>query len=131
MSRAFAMGQLRHLYAQMVGGDVTNTSRAATGLLGPAIAALELADKAAAPRDMFEESMRDPAVAAAFWAEHAKTVDALAADARAEALREVADFIVSRYRRDFSVPWREHLADAVRALASAPSPDPTNAATKE
>jgi hypothetical protein len=47
MSRAFAMGQLRHLYAQMVGGAVKNTTHAATGLLGPAIEALELADKAA------------------------------------------------------------------------------------
>jgi hypothetical protein len=45
MNRAFAMGQLRHLYAQMVNGHVKNCKEAASGLLGPAIVALEEADK--------------------------------------------------------------------------------------
>lgn len=38
---AFALGQLRHLYKQMLAGDVVDTSRAARGLLGPAIEILE------------------------------------------------------------------------------------------
>jgi hypothetical protein len=41
------MGQLRHLYAQMVGGHVKNTKRAAEGLLSPAIAELETVEAAA------------------------------------------------------------------------------------
>ncbi len=35
------LAQLRHLYAQMVNGHVTDTAGAARGLLGPAIARLE------------------------------------------------------------------------------------------
>jgi hypothetical protein len=39
---AFALGQLRHLYAQMlVEGRVLDTAEAARGLLGPAIETLE------------------------------------------------------------------------------------------
>jgi hypothetical protein len=41
-STAFHLGQLRHLYAQMVTGGVTDTAEAARGLLGPAIAHFEL-----------------------------------------------------------------------------------------
>lgn len=40
--REWAIAQLRHLYKQMVCGDVKDTKQAAHGLLGPAIAALEL-----------------------------------------------------------------------------------------
>jgi hypothetical protein len=43
------------------------------------------------------------------------------ARARAEALHEAADFVLNRYSRDFARPWREHLADALRALAATPS----------
>jgi hypothetical protein len=42
----FAIGQLRHLYAQMLGGHVTDTGQAARGLLGPAIEILERAHDA-------------------------------------------------------------------------------------
>jgi hypothetical protein len=38
---AFAIGQLRHLYAQMVSGGVSDTAGAARGLLGPSIERLE------------------------------------------------------------------------------------------
>jgi hypothetical protein len=41
MSTANALGMLRHLYAQMVGGHVTNPMRAAMGLLSPAIREIE------------------------------------------------------------------------------------------
>lgn len=37
----FHIGQLRHLYAQMVNGHVTNLKTAADGLLAPAIRHLE------------------------------------------------------------------------------------------
>ena len=46
MSRAFAVAQLRHLYAMMLHGDVRDTAEAARGLLGPAIADLERAHDA-------------------------------------------------------------------------------------
>lgn len=39
----FALGQLRHLYAQMLSGDVKDTAEAARGLLGPSIEACERA----------------------------------------------------------------------------------------
>lgn len=42
----WAIGQLRHLYAQMVNGHVRDVKSAATGLLGPAIEALESASPA-------------------------------------------------------------------------------------
>jgi hypothetical protein len=42
------MGQLRHLYVQLVEGLVTQQAEAATHLLSPAIEALELADRAEA-----------------------------------------------------------------------------------
>ena len=37
----FHLAQLRHLYAQMMAGEVLDTGRAAEGLLGPAIEAFE------------------------------------------------------------------------------------------
>lgn len=37
----FAIAQLRHLYAQMIGGHVTDCAEAARGILGPAIERLE------------------------------------------------------------------------------------------
>jgi hypothetical protein len=49
VSRSHAMGQLRHLYSQMIKGVVLNPQGAALGLLGPAIEELEHADRAAAP----------------------------------------------------------------------------------
>lgn len=39
---SYHLGQLRHLYAQMVTGGVQDCAAAAKGLLGPAIQALEL-----------------------------------------------------------------------------------------
>lgn len=39
----FALAQLRHLYKQMVAGEVRDTRVAAQGLLGPALECLELA----------------------------------------------------------------------------------------
>ena len=41
MSLGHCIAQLRHLYSQMVGGDVRDPARAAKGLLGPVIAELE------------------------------------------------------------------------------------------
>lgn len=41
MTRDTAIAQLRHLYSQMISGDVKDTAEAARGLLGPAIEALE------------------------------------------------------------------------------------------
>lgn len=37
----FALGQLRHLYQQMLDGRVRDTAQAAKGLLGPAIEMIE------------------------------------------------------------------------------------------
>ena len=37
----FNLGQLRHLYQQMLNGQVKDTAQAARGLLGPAIEFLE------------------------------------------------------------------------------------------
>ncbi len=37
-----ALAQLRHLYAQMLSGDVRDTAEAARGLLGPAIERIEV-----------------------------------------------------------------------------------------
>lgn len=37
-----ALAQLRHLYAQMLAGEVIDTAEAARGLLGPAIERLEV-----------------------------------------------------------------------------------------
>ena len=41
---AHALAQLRHLYAQMLGGQVRDCAQAARGLLGPAIEMLERAE---------------------------------------------------------------------------------------
>jgi hypothetical protein len=41
MSMAHAIAQLRHLYAQMIGGYVTYPAEAAKGILAPVIAELE------------------------------------------------------------------------------------------
>lgn len=40
---ARAIGNLRHLYRQMIGGQVKDVAEAARGLLGPAIETLEVA----------------------------------------------------------------------------------------
>lgn len=46
MSIPLALGNLRHLYEQMLDGRVTNTAEAARGLLGRSIEALERLDQA-------------------------------------------------------------------------------------
>lgn len=60
----WAVGNLRHLYRQMMNGGVLDTAQAARGLLGPAIEALEpLTTPAATPAA--EPSAREPAALAA------------------------------------------------------------------
>ncbi len=41
MDLGFAIAQLRHLYRQMLAGQVRNAGEAAAGLLGPSIEVLE------------------------------------------------------------------------------------------
>lgn len=58
--RAWAVGQLRHLYKQMLEGAVSDQAAAARGLLGPAIEKLEQAQDA--DERTFDNEVLCPAV---------------------------------------------------------------------
>lgn len=59
MSASHAIAQLRHLYKQMIAGEVRDTAQAARGLLGPAIVKLEHAGA--------KEELKDHALRRMLW----------------------------------------------------------------